>query len=142
MQRYPLSAAAMARATPVFPARLELPRPLGRLDHREADPVLHRGAGVGVLRLPVDRRPHPAADAAEADEGGPPDGVEDGVVGLEMLRLHHGVTPAGWGCLKTIGWVKLIATGRPSRLPGAKTSLGAAATAANRTPDTPTTRRP
>ena len=36
------------------PARLEQPVALGRLDHREADPVLDRAAGVEVLELGED----------------------------------------------------------------------------------------
>ena len=38
------------------PARLQLPLALGLLDHREADPVLDRAAGVEVLELGEDPR--------------------------------------------------------------------------------------
>ena len=48
------------------PARLELPLALGLLDHREADPVLHRAARVQVLELGEDPRRGPAARAGRA----------------------------------------------------------------------------
>ena len=55
-------------------ARLELPLALGLLDHREADPVLHRAARVQVLELGEDagvarrREPVEPYDRRRADE--------------------------------------------------------------------------
>src|SRR5262249_20055150 len=50
------------------PAGLELPLPLGLLDHREPDPVLHRSAGVQVLELRDQPRTDAAPDRIEADD--------------------------------------------------------------------------
>ncbi len=53
-------------------ARLEEPRPLGRLDHRQPDAVLDRAAGVEHLELGQDER-QSIGRAEVADEPGDPD---------------------------------------------------------------------
>ena len=45
---------ARARLDDRRPARLDAPLGLGRLDHRDADAVLHRAAGIEGLELAVD----------------------------------------------------------------------------------------
>ena len=49
---------------------------LSRLDDRDADPILHRAARVLVLRFAVNRRADAGPDPGQADERGPPDGIE------------------------------------------------------------------
>src|SRR5664279_663751 len=51
------------------PARLEQARLLGRVDHADRDPVLHRPARVEVLDLRQDGRPQTLRDVAQAHEG-------------------------------------------------------------------------
>src|SRR5262249_44318923 len=59
-------------------AGTELPLALGRLDHREPDPVLVRPAGVPELELGEDRAGHVAGHAGEADDGREADEVDHG----------------------------------------------------------------
>ena len=65
-------------------ARLQQPVALGRLDHRQADPVLDRAAGVQVLELGEDRAGHVAGDAIEPDDRGAADELEDA-----WIRARH-----------------------------------------------------
>ena len=111
------------------PAGLELARSLGGLDDREPDPVLHRPAGIGVLRLAVDRGANPGADAAQPDQRRPADGVEHGVVRRGM-RVAHGVISVRAGLRKWIGWRNGAATGGRRAAPAQSGARGAAASAA------------
>jgi hypothetical protein len=62
------------------PAGLELAVPLCRLEHGEADAVLHRPAGVEVLELREVRAPGLAAQLLEADDRSVADELECGRV--------------------------------------------------------------
>src|SRR2546423_573189 len=64
------------------------PLPLRAPDDRATAPVLPRSAGVRFSRLPLPRGPAAGAGPAGADQRGPPDGVEHGVVGPEMGLAH------------------------------------------------------
>ncbi len=68
------------------PARLELPLPLGLLDHAEPDPVLHAPSRADVLELGEERRPQLPPDPLEPDQRRPPDEIEDG----RILAAHGG----------------------------------------------------
>ena len=59
-------------------ARFQLSLPLGSLDHRDPDPVLHGPAGVEVLELGDDGARVLGNQPLEADERGVADEVEDG----------------------------------------------------------------
>ena len=66
----------------IVPPGLRRPAALGRFDHREADPVLHRTAGVERLQLGEDQglrrnRTEVAGDPGEPDERRPADEVQD-----------------------------------------------------------------
>ena len=67
MPVFPLVASTMT------PPGLSSPRRSAALDDGEADAVLHRPAGVQVLRLAEDRGAQPARDPAQADERRPAD---------------------------------------------------------------------
>ena len=78
MQRYPLTAAARARPTPVLPAVASMivppgcsqPAPLGLLDHGHADAVLDAAAGIERLELDQDRgRTRPVASRCSGIKG-------------------------------------------------------------------------
>src|SRR5439155_813476 len=56
------------------------------LDHRDADPVLHRPAGIEELGFGVDRSTDSLRHLAQADQRGPADGLEDVVVRPKVLR--------------------------------------------------------
>ena len=73
-------------------ARAQEAGPLGRLDHRQADPVLDRPAGVERLELGEDERlllerSDAARDPADPDQRRPPDEVEDGLGVLHGARV-------------------------------------------------------
>src|SRR5690606_24887240 len=72
----------------------ELPFALRGLDDRRTDAVLDGAAGVVELRLGVDRRADPVRDAVQADQRGPPDGLQDigvgGDVATHPLLDFHG----------------------------------------------------
>ncbi len=72
-------------------ARLQLPVALGGLDHREADPVLHRAAGVEELELREDPRAARRRQAVEPDDRRAADEVEDRrvVAGHPGRSLDH-----------------------------------------------------
>src|SRR5690606_27511112 len=61
-------------------AGLQHPLPLGVLDHREPDPVLHRATRVEELDLGEDGAREAGAEPPEPDERRLADGVEDGVL--------------------------------------------------------------
>ena len=71
------------------PARLELAVALGRLDHRDADPVLDRAAGVQVLELCHDLAAEALAEPAQLDQRGVAD---------HGRRLGGDRTGCGPGC--------------------------------------------
>ena len=58
-------------------ARLERSAALRLLDHRQADAVLHRAAGVRLLHLRPDRRTRAVPQRAQPDERRVPDELED-----------------------------------------------------------------
>ena len=60
------------------PARLQLPVRFGFLDHRKADPVLDRPAGIEVLELGQDPRVAARREPVEPDDRRATDEVEDG----------------------------------------------------------------
>ena len=68
------------------PARLELPFALGRLDHRQADPVLHRAARVQVLELREHVRAARRRELRQADDRRRADELEDCRVVLRHRR--------------------------------------------------------
>src|SRR3989442_14579507 len=76
-------------------ARLEPALPLRRLDHRETDPVLHRAARVEELGLRVHRGPDPLRHLVEANEGRPPDRLENVRVRPSVGR-HRSPGWLGW----------------------------------------------
>ncbi len=67
---------------------------LGLLDHREADPVLHRAAGVGALELAEHAASRGVAfDASDLDERCVADELEDVLVDRRVIgqgRKRHG----------------------------------------------------
>ena len=62
----------------IVPPGLQQAVALGGLDHRDRDPVLDRPAGVEVLDLGEQLRPHVGSDAPEPHKRRVPDRVEDG----------------------------------------------------------------
>ena len=112
------------------PAGLQVSPLLRTLDDREGDPVLHRPAGVGVLRLAVDRRPEPRADAGQPDQRRPPDRAQHRVVRRAMGRGGGHGLPWELGWRKCTGWRKGAATGRPLRNAGENRSSRAPESAA------------
>ncbi len=109
-------------------AGLELSRSLGGLDDGEADAVLHRTTGIGVLGLAVHRGADAGPDSRKPDQRGPADGVEDVVVGTGM-RGCHGLSGTA-GFRKCTGWMNEALTGDPRLSAGANLSPEAPATAA------------
>ena len=94
MQRYPFTAAASARPTPVLPGgRLDdgaaggkPAATLGLIDHRDADAVLDAPAGIDRLELDKHPRGHLFGEPMQLDQGSPTDRFED-VPGNPRLRL-------------------------------------------------------
>jgi hypothetical protein len=107
-------------------ARLEVPRALQRLDHGQADAVLHRTARIEEVGLAVHRRAHAARDAREPDHGRPADRVEDGVVraAVPLVRVVSGVAAWPWGGVAEVG---RASGGRGRRSAQGSVSPGAAA---------------
>src|SRR5207245_8325856 len=83
------------------PARLELSRALRRLNHRQADAILHRSAGIEELGLRVYGRADAARDLIDSDQGCPADRLEDVLVRLNVLRHSYPVAP--WWCRAGVG---------------------------------------
>ena len=77
------------------PARLELSLALGRLDHRDRDPVLDRAAGVEEFELGQHRCSVRGDDALEADDRRVADQVEQG-----RILPRHGANITAEGELK------------------------------------------
>ena len=76
------------------PAGLQHPVALGRLDHREADPVLDRAAGVQVLELREDPRAARRREPVEPHDRRAADEVED----RRVLARHRAEAYATTGC--------------------------------------------
>src|SRR5207342_3169565 len=68
------------------PAWSELPFLLGRFDHRQADPVLHRAAWIQVLELCEELAGNVTAQALEPDDRSVADELENG----RVLASRHG----------------------------------------------------
>src|ERR1043166_555399 len=125
MQWYPLSAAAMARPTPVLPLVPSttvppgLSSPVASAASMMAIPIrsFTDPPGLTYSALPTPGAATPAP-APERDQRGPADGLERGNVRLQVLRLH-GVVPPRSGWRKWTGWVKSVATALPFRSAGA-----------------------
>ena len=129
-------------------ARLQLPRLLGALDDRHADPILHAPARVEELCLRVHRRDHAARHSAQPNEWRPADGVENAVVRACVAREGaHGtdlgrsgwrmVSPASgfpFGWRKNTGSLSDTLTGCPFVVAGSKRSSRDPATADESSP--------
>ena len=71
----------------IVPPGLQLPLALGRLDHRQADPVLHRAARVQVLELREHLARRPRGESfVEADDRRRADELEE----VGIVRGHAG----------------------------------------------------
>ena len=71
-------------------ARPQLALALGLLDDGQPDPILYRTARIDILRLAIDRRSESGSHPGQADEWSPTNGLQNRVIGLEMLRRSHG----------------------------------------------------
>jgi hypothetical protein len=70
-------------------AGLQLAFPFGLLDHREADPVLDRAAGIDVLQLGEESRLDACADRVETDDRRVADELEDGGIFARHCRKAY-----------------------------------------------------
>ena len=75
------------------PAGPEPTLTLRRLDHGEADAVLHRAPRVEELRLGVERRADSLRQLVEADQRRPADRLEDVSVRLSVRRHRYPLSP-------------------------------------------------
>src|SRR5205085_4524982 len=101
------------------PARPQLPRFLGCLDHRHTDTVLHRATGIEELGFGVHGRANPARDLVESDQRRPADRLEDVVVRLSVLWHSYPCAPLSYPVAAAAAAVSSRSASYLERLAGA-----------------------
>ena len=96
----------------IVPPGLSLPVALGRLDHREPDPVLVRAARVHELELGEDDAGHVLRDAVEPDDRRVADEVDQGWVVVPATAAEAYSGPGRYAAAADSFW-RVISSASP-----------------------------